>query len=443
MTAAVLAFDPGTVPPVDGDDALTAELADMLVRLGDVAQGCVVQGGEASDAARIDRIAVLERLKAAAGAAQAAEMVQFGVSQVAAQRAADVHPRTLGRGIGEQIALACKTSPSEGSRRLGVARALWFDLPETYGLFTRGEISEYVAQLIVTETRHLDAPTRRQVDSRIVAAGVAGMSPRSAAGSARRLAYEADPEAAVTRGRKERKHRRVTLRPAPDTMSLLNAYLPVEQGVACFASLKKHTDSLVADGDERARDQIMADTLVERLTGQARAEDVNAEVQVLLPVDALLDPNTAKTAEISTFGPLPARLARDILANSQGLRWWRRLFTAPNTGGSGSGPIIGGDPFRRRFDGWLAKLISLRDQHCRDPFCDAQIRHLDHIIRHADGGQTTFSNGRGVCARGNYVREMPGWQIKVIIEGLHGQPHTTRTTTPTGHVYFSQAPQPP
>ena len=72
---------------------------------------------------------------------------------------------------------------------------------------------------------------------------------------------------------------------------------------------------------------------------------------------------------------------------------------------------MGGDPNRRHFDGWLAQLIKLRDQTCRDPFCDAPIRHIDHIIRHADGGLTNYINGRGTCARGNYVREMPGWHI--------------------------------
>jgi hypothetical protein len=43
------------------------------------------------------------------------------------------------------------------------------------------------------------------------------------------------------------------------------------------------------------------------------------------------------------------------------------------------GPIVGGDPYRRRFDGFSKKLIMLRDRRCRDPFCDAPIRHIDHI----------------------------------------------------------------
>ena len=96
----------------------------------------------------------------------------------------------------------------------------------------------------------------------------------------------------------------------------------------------------------------------------------------------------------------------------------------------------------RHFDGWLGQLIRLRDQTCTDPYCDAPIRHLDHIIRHSDDGPTTLENARGTCERGNYVREMPG---------LAHQPHRLRLpqraahhiTTPTGHHYVRRAPTHP
>ena len=48
-------------------------------------------------------------------------------------------------------------------------------------------------------------------------------------------------------------------------------------------------------------------------------------------------------------------------------------------------------------------------------------------------------NGRGVCERGNYTREMPGWSVELIDPDTHA----TRTTTPTGHRYLSTPPEPP
>ena len=112
---------------------------------------------------------------------------------------------------------------------------------------------------------------------------------------AREDAYEADPRGYVQRGRTARSDRRVGLRPAPDTMAILTGFLPVEQGVACLAALRAHTDSVKNTGDPRTRDQIMADTLVERVTGQAAAGDVQAEVAIVVPVDALTDPDAGST----------------------------------------------------------------------------------------------------------------------------------------------------
>ena len=123
--------------------------------------------------------------------------------------------------------------------------------------------------------------------------------------------------------------------------------------------------------------------------------------------------------------------------------WWRRLFTAP-AGLNGVRMVVGGDPAARRFTGWLAKLLKLRDGgSCREPYCNAPIRHLDHIISYRDGGQTIYANGRGVCERHNHIREMPGWTVETLQSGPGGHPGVIATTTPTGHTYLSRAPDPP
>jgi hypothetical protein len=38
---------------------------------------------------------------------------------------------------------------------------------------------------------------------------------------------------------------------------------------------------------------------------------------------------------------------------------------------------------------------------------------------------------------------MPGWHIEVIDFDFHSAPHKIIITTPTGHHYLSQAPDPP
>jgi hypothetical protein len=420
-------------------DPLTVQLDEIL----DSFAAAVADTTPVADACRIDRLARLEKLRAATAALQIAESVRFAQSQVKEQMAADVDPEAIGRGIAEQIGLACRISPAAAARRLHTARALWFELPDTYSQLIRGELHERVAETVVSETRHLDAEKRRSVDEQLKIAGLSGMGFQAATCQIRKAACEADPHGYVRRGRTERQHRRVGIRPAPDTMAMLSGYLPVEQGVACYAALRKHTDGLVAGGDGRSRDQIMADTMVERLTGQTTAADVNVELQIMMPLDALLDAHSNKPGTIPGYGPLPVDLARNILITSQGRKWWRRLFTAPSGVKGKSGPIVGGDSRRRCFQGWLADLIKLRDQTCRSPFCGAPIRHIDHSIRHALGGATSYTNGRGACERCNYAREMPGWQITVIDAGLLHTPHSIMITTPTGHHYLSRAPDPP
>ena len=140
----------GAEPPAM--DVMAARLDQMLEEFA----AAVADDGTVADAARIDRIARLAKLRAATAALQAAESVRFAQSQVAAQLAAQVHPEAIGRGIAEQIGLACRLSPSIAARRLNTARVLWFELPHIYSQLVAGELHERVAETVVSETRHLD-----------------------------------------------------------------------------------------------------------------------------------------------------------------------------------------------------------------------------------------------------------------------------------------------
>ncbi|MFT4164427.1 MAG: hypothetical protein QM650_04225 [Microlunatus sp.] len=86
-----------------------------------------------TEATRIDRIALLERLQAGLEAVKNVEMVAFAKSRATEQVEAGVHPRKAGQGIADEIALACRISPTEGSRRLHTARDLVLDMPHTLG----------------------------------------------------------------------------------------------------------------------------------------------------------------------------------------------------------------------------------------------------------------------------------------------------------------------
>ena len=246
-------------------DAVSEELTALLARLGELAE---LPADPAADggAELIDQIAVMEKLRSSLAAAQHTAMVAFGRSQVAVQEAeiaaGRLDPERLGRGIADQIGLAAHVSPWHGSRRLEVARALAAELPCVRGLLVAGRISERLAETVVAQTSHLAPEQRRLVDKQLAGAGLEEQGLRQAEATVKKHAYEIDPAGYTARGRTARADRRVTLRPAPDTMAVLSGLLPVEQGVACLAALRRHADSLIATGQagQRTRDQVLADT---------------------------------------------------------------------------------------------------------------------------------------------------------------------------------------
>jgi hypothetical protein len=308
-------------------------------------------------------------------------------------------------------------------------------MPHTMAALRAGLISEWRATLLARETACLTREHRAAVDRELAAdpATLEGMGDRALVGRARSLAYRLDPQAAVRRVAKAESERRVTLRPAPDTMAVLTALLPVAQGVTAYAALTRAADSARAAGDPRTRGQVMADTLVARLTGAGAAAGAPVALRLVMTDRALLAGGT-DPAHLDGYGPAPAAVARRIVADARDQTWLRRLYTHPDTG-----ELVAMDARARRFPTRLSELITLRDQICRTPWCDAPVRHADHARRVAQGGDTSAANGQGLCERCNYVKEVPGWSAEPDPASRPGQ-HLVSTTTPTGHSFTSRPP---
>jgi hypothetical protein len=390
-----------------------------------------------TDSERIDLLSALETVKAAAAAAQARIAVAFDASQRAEQAAAGVPAKHQGRGVAAQVALARRESPHKGNQLLGLAHTLT-QMPHSFQALATGAINERRATLLVRETVILSPEHRAQVDAEL--AGKLGkLGDAGVEREARKISYRLDPGSAVRRARKAAADRRVSIRPAPDTMAYVTGLLPVAQGVMVHAALTRHADALKATGDPRTRGQIMADTLVERVTGQAAADAVPVEVQLVMTDRALLG-DDHEPARVVGYGPVPAWLGRSLLASTgsvadQAKAWVRRLYTAPATG-----ELVAMDSRRRLFTGKLRQFLVIRDEFCRTPWCDAPIRHADHTERAADGGPTADVNGGGRCVACNHAKEAPGWEARASRDGP--RPAIT-LTTPTGHSYTSTAPDPP
>ncbi|HVR00309.1 MAG TPA: DUF222 domain-containing protein [Mycobacterium sp.] len=387
------------------------------------------------ESALVERIAELERVKSAAAAGQARAAAALDASRRAAEAAAGVPAASRGRGVASEIALARRDSPARGGRHLGFAKALVNEMPHTLAALERGLLSEWRATLIVRESACLDVDDRRMLDAELCGdpAGLDGMGDARVAAAAKAIAYRLDPHAVVEHAAKAETERTVSIRPAPDTMTWVTALLPVAQGVSVYAALRRAADTTF---DDRSRGQVMADTLVDRITGRSAATPAPIAVNLVLSDHTLLsDDNTP--ADICGYGPIPAAVARGLVrgavTDARSRATLRRLYTHPE-----SGALVAMESRARRFPRGLATFIGLRDQRCRTPYCDAPIRHRDHATPHARGGRTAVANGLGLCERCNYAKEAAGWRVSTNVDET-GR-HTAEFTTPTGGHHRSAAP---
>ena len=389
----------------------------------------------ADESALIERIAQLERLKSAAAAGQARAAAALDAARRAAEAARGVPAAQRGRGLASEVALARRDSPARGGRHLGFAKALVHEMPHTLAALECGALSEWRATLIVRESACLDVDDRRALDAELCAdpAGLEGMGDARVVAAAKAIAYRLDARAVVERAAKAEQDRTVTIRPAPDTMTYVTALLPVAQGVSVYAAIKQAADSTF---DDRTRGQVMADTLVERVTGRKAAVPTPIAVSLTISDQTLLGGDSAP-ADVYGYGPIPAAVARTMVAKAVGdprsRATLRRLYVHPR-----SGSLVAMESRARRFPRGLARFIELRDQRCRTPYCDAPIRHRDHAQPWARGGPTTADNGLGDCERCNYAKEASGWRVATAT-GENGD-HTAEFTTPTGKTYRSAAP---
>jgi hypothetical protein len=204
----------------------------------------------------------------------------------------------------------------------------------------------------------------------------------------------------------------------------LAAFLPVAQGVAAHTALSREADRLTAEGDGRSRGQIMADNLVERVTGQQTASAVPVEVALVVSEETLL-----RGGDEPASWPAPARSRPGPPAT------WSPTRT-PECGCAGSTP----DPPMGRWSRWTRPAPVPERAAPADPDPGPDLPHPlvrgpdpAHRPRHpaAQGGTTSAANGQGLCEACNYTKQAPGLDRQ------------TRTRTGQGPARRWRSPPPP
>lgn len=339
------------------------------------------------------------------------------------------------KGIEAEVGLARGESPYMGTVFTHTARALCSVLPNALAALKAGRLSEYHARVVSEETAHLSAEHRLALD-----AAIAHRYGKTSTGQLRKLieghAYRLDRVAAEKKAVAKVRRRNVCLNEGSDGMVFITAELPAHQGLAVMNALSQATKDRIAaamqdaatqddpDGEAArlAQDTTKADVFVERLTGQSNAEDVPAEVVVVIH-DTTLFGDDELPAWIPGHGMIPVNILKQWLKDSEAKKLLRRLYTRPE-----DGQLVAMESRARTFPAGLAKMLRIRDDICATPWCNNPIQASDHREAWAKGGKTSWANGTGLCSRCNQRKENRDWTYK-------GTPDQLIVVTPTRHEY--------
>ncbi|RBY89332.1 HNH endonuclease signature motif containing protein [Blastococcus sp. TF02A-30] len=299
-----------------------------------------------------------------------------------------------------------------------------------------------------------------------------------------------DATAAEERRKRARKTADVFLQPGADGMATLGADLPADEAAEAWAVIDALARMAKADGDDRPIAQLRTElfSLLLRRPGGAEQPPVTAHLTITATLDSL-DGRTTEAGCVAgvviTAGHVRELLARigalglaeppaggltfaltdadgRLLATTTVAELLRiattgcprhptpsRTQPAEDTGaatdsGRAAGecgcPVLGAPPATEAYApaGRQERFVRTRDRACRMPNCAQRVgwTDLDHVVAHAEGGETTCTNLCCLCRSHHRLKTFaPGWRFLMEPDGtLHVTTPSgiTRTTRPPG-----------
>ncbi|MGY1604479.1 DUF222 domain-containing protein [Geodermatophilus sp. SYSU D00815] len=348
-------------------------------------------------------------------------------------------------------------SPGTAAHRMRRAFTWRDSLPLTLAALSRGELDERRGQVLADTLAHTPAELARRVEAVVLpeAAGLtfAGLKARILA-----VLLELDPASADENRARAQRDADVFVEPAGDGMATLGADLPADEAAEALDLIGSLAAAAKADGDDRPIGQIRAEVYSLLVRGTAVGL-LGARATLLVTVSlASLEGGSTAPARVNGHAITPAHL-RELLRRVGALG-----LTAPDDGeltfaltdaggrllgtltaadlqrlvrrGEGVGPPPPVDrhdptPAQRRF-------VTTRDRSCRWPLCPGRAgwSDHDHVIPHAEGGETDCANLCCMCRTHHRLKTFAkGWRF---VMGPDGTLHVTtpsgitRTTRPPG-----------
>jgi hypothetical protein len=349
-----------------------------------------------------------------------------------------------GKGASHELGLAGRISPQAASFSLASARRLVQNMPGMIDSLWDGSVAERQASTVAGVLDGASPATCAQIDQLI------RENPGTLEGKGRdrlrsdieTMIQKLEPETSRERAERAARARHVTMTPLADGMARVSAVLRGIDAVGLMQALNTRAKSLKAAGERTPGSALEADLLVDAVlhpyeaTPPAPQENVPAEqrrarptpgldVGIIITDTALLGrDDDAECARLEGYGTIPAHIVTDTLLGTppgqlrpaeaphpddEVSAVFRRLYASPR-----KGELIAMESQARAFPTGLARMIRWRDSTCRTPWCNAKVRHIDHVVPYHRGGATSYANGQGLCVRCNLLKEYGLWVLALL-----------------------------
>ena len=403
--------------------ALTGELAAVLAgstdtpnRAGRDAEADPLR--ELADSC-LDGLGVVARIEAVTAATKVHLLATYADAADALEAPAETAYESSAREMSLVAEVACVLTVGEraASALLGEAHALTTSLPAALDALQAGKISWQHARIIVDETSGL----KNAAAAALVAHFLDPEAPNAARGAAagelaparfrrkvRAWRERHHPESLESRHAKSVEDRRMEYSPDRDGMAWVSLYMAADKACAIWNKSSALARGLQGPDESRTLTQLRVDEAARMLLGETSqfaggGPSIKADVLVTVPACSLLGA-TDEPAVLDNYGPIPASMARRLVAEGAGSFY--RVLVDPRDGA----PLELGRTNYRLTEP-LKRWLRMRDGKCTFPGCSnpSPDNEADHLTAWERRGATGISNLGQLCPKHHRLKHRTGW----------------------------------
>ncbi|WP_142056730.1 HNH endonuclease signature motif containing protein [Pseudarthrobacter sp. B4EP4b] len=366
----------------------------------------------------------------------------------------DAPVQALEMAVAAEIGALLALGPRAAGAFLAASHAMAKELPLAFSALQTGTITWPHALVMVEETAGLDPAGAAALEAHFLdpdlprpaaAAPIGELPAYRFRAKARNWRERHHPESIEKRHAKGVADRRVEYRPDRDGMAWLSACLPADQAMAGWNRLTALARGMQGPDESRTLTQLKADKFTDAILGSgnnagsagAGSDDsgtaagpssrIQAQVLVTVPVFSL-EGLTDEPAMLDGYGPIPASMARRLVAEGAGSFY--RVLVDPRDGA----PMeIGRTSYR--LTKAMKKALQLRDGRCTFPGCNnpSLDNEADHLQAWQHGGTTGISNLAQLCPKHHRLKHSTGWTPTTATQN-----EPPGWTSPTGRHYKAE-----